>query len=222
MGALASLAPEGFRLMHIAEGILSPPVLAGGALAATVGVGIGLRRLRDEDIPRAAVLTAGFFVASLIHIPTGAGSVHLVLNGLMGLMLGWAAFPAIVVALTLQALIFQVGGLTVLGINTLIMAVPAVLVGRTVRPLLASGRSARTVLAGSAMAGGGAVALGAILGAAAVALGGREFHAAAGALLLLHVPVMLTEAMVTGCIGAFLHRVRPELLVPPQAAEPVP
>ncbi len=45
----------------------------------------------------------------------------------MGLLLGWPAFPAILVGLFLQALLFQFGGLTVLGVNTFNVAVPAVL-----------------------------------------------------------------------------------------------
>jgi cobalt/nickel transport system permease protein len=38
-------------------------------------------------------------VASLIHVPIGPSNAHLILNGLVGLLLGWGAFPAILVAL---------------------------------------------------------------------------------------------------------------------------
>jgi len=69
-----------------------------------------------------------FFVASLIHIPIGPSSAHLVLNGLVGVLLGWAAFPSIFVGLVLQALVFQFGGLTTLGVNTFAMAMPGVVV----------------------------------------------------------------------------------------------
>lgn len=46
-----------------------------------------------ESIPKVGVLSSAFFVATLIHVPVGPSSIHLVLNGLMGVMLGWAAFP---------------------------------------------------------------------------------------------------------------------------------
>ena len=89
-----------------------------------------------EAIPRVAILSAAFFVASLIHVPIGPVAEHLVLNGLMGLLLGWLAVPAILIALFLQALLFQFGGLTVLGVNTVTMAAPAVICFYAYRGLL--------------------------------------------------------------------------------------
>ena len=113
--------------MHISEGVLSPPVLiAGGGLAAA-GVAYALKKTDYDRVPQVGIVSAAFFVASLIHVPIGPASVHLVLNGLTGLLLGWAAVPAILVALFLQGIIFQFGGLTTLGVNTLNMALPAVL-----------------------------------------------------------------------------------------------
>ena len=115
--------------MHIVDGALSNPVVIGGAVAAAGGVAMGLRSLDLDRIPTAGVLAASFFVASLIHVPIGPSSVHLILNGLAGLLLGWAAFPALFVGLLLQAVFFGFGGLTVLGINALNIAFPAVLAG---------------------------------------------------------------------------------------------
>jgi len=86
------------------------------------------------------MVAAIFFLASLVHVPLGLSNAHLTLNGLVGLVLGWGAIPAIFVALSLQALLFQFGGLTTLGVNTLIMAAPAVLCALAFRPLLASSR----------------------------------------------------------------------------------
>src|SRR4030042_7141130 len=113
--------------MHISEGVLSPAVLAGGVALTVVGTAIGLKKMDYEAIPRVAILSAAFFGASLIHVPVGPVGLHLVLNGRMGLLLGWLAVPAILIALFLQALLFQFGGLTALGVNTVAMAGPAVL-----------------------------------------------------------------------------------------------
>ncbi len=117
--------------MHIPEGFLSGTpggigVLAAGAAVAATGTAIGLRKIDYEQMPRVAMLSAAFFVASLVHVPLGGTSVHLVLNGLVGLILGWAAFPAILIALFLQAVFFGFGGVTTLGLNTVTMALPAV------------------------------------------------------------------------------------------------
>ena len=122
--------------MHISEGILSGSVLISGGALAVAGTAIGLKKLDHERIARVGILSASFFVASLIHVPIGPSNVHLVMNGIVGLLLGWAAFPAILVALLLQAVFFQFGGITTFGINTIIMAAPAVICYYLFRPML--------------------------------------------------------------------------------------
>ena len=115
--------------MHIHEGVLHPAVLAAGWAITAGGLSFGLKRLPTQRIMHAALLAAGFFVASFIHFSVGAVNVHLTLNALVGLFLGWGAFPVIFTGLLLQALLFNYGGLTVLGVNTAVMALPAVLFG---------------------------------------------------------------------------------------------
>ena len=83
-------------LMHISEGILSAPVLICSGAIAAAGTINGLKKVDYEHIMPTALLSSTFFVASLIHVPLGPGSVHLVLNGLLGIILGWAAIPGIV------------------------------------------------------------------------------------------------------------------------------
>ena len=95
--------------MHISEGVLSGPVLLSGAALAVAGTAIGLKKLDYDQVAKVGMLSAAFFVASLIHVPIGPSNAHLILNGLVGLLLGWAAFPAILVALVLQAVLFQFG-----------------------------------------------------------------------------------------------------------------
>lgn len=198
--------------MHIAEGVLSAPVLFAGSALAAAGVGLGLRRIPESRVPFAGLLCAMFFLASLIHLPVGISSVHLVLNGLCGILLGWGAFPVLAVALLLQALLFGFGGLSALGVNTLVMATPAVICGALYR--LAARHGAPGVSRWlAAAAGAGAVALGVILMVSALWLsGGHRYLPLMGLVLLAHLPVMLVEALVTGAIVSALQRVRPELL----------
>ena len=113
--------------VHISDGVLTWPWLTGGFALAGILACLGSRRIRDEEIPRVAVLTAVFYVASLIHVRVPPTSVHLLLNGLVGLVLGWRAALAIPVGLFLQAALFSHGGFTTLGINSCIMVVPALL-----------------------------------------------------------------------------------------------
>lgn len=195
--------------MHIAEGILSPPVLlVGGALAAG-GVALGLRTLRDDEIPRTALLTTVFFIASLVHVPLGPSSVHLMLTGLCGILLGWRAFPALLIALVLQAVLFGFGGLLALGANTFILAAPAVAVGVPLRRWIAR-QPARASLAG-ALTGGLAILGSALLAAGALALSHHSFRGVAALLLAGSAPLIAIEAVITAGLVHFLVRLRPEL-----------
>lgn len=57
--------------MHIAEGVLSAPVLIAGAAAAAAGIAVGLKRLDESRLMTAGLVGAAFFIASLIHVPIG-------------------------------------------------------------------------------------------------------------------------------------------------------
>ena len=198
--------------MHISEGVLSPAILTGGAALTAIGVGIGLKKIDYEEIPNTGILTAGFFVASLMHIPIGPASAHLVLNGMLGLFLGWKAFPAILVGLALQALLFQFGGITTLGINTLNMALPAVicyyLFGWGVKK--SSGRLRFIITAFAS--GCCAILFAGILVGFSLYLNGDAFLPAAKLLVAAHLPVMLIEGILTATCALFLRKVRPELM----------
>lgn len=197
--------------MHISEGVLSGPVLLTGGLLAAGGVALGLKKMDYEKIPEVAVLTSAFFVASLIHIPIGPSNAHLILNGLIGLLLGWAAFPAILVGLILQAIFFQFGGLTSLGVNTFNMAFPAVASFYLFRGLSESRHHYLHLFSGF-LAGATAILGSALL--VALSLVGTEnvFLTAARLILIAHLPVMIIEGLIIGTAVGFLHKVRPELL----------
>ena len=208
--------------MHIYEGLLAATpsgqvVLVAGATAAAVATAIGLKKIDYERVPQIAVLSSAFFVASLIHVPIGPSSEHLVLCGLLGLILGWAAFPAVFIALLLQAVFFSYGGLTTLGVNTLIMAVPAVICHYLFRDAVRS-RSESTVFAVGFAAGGIAILLGAFLGAGALWAAGEEFRIFSKLVVLGHLPIVVVEGLVTGSVVVLLRKVRPELLEAPLLA----
>jgi cobalt/nickel transport system permease protein len=196
--------------MHISEGVLSPAVLAAGVGLTIVGTAIGLKKMDYEAIPRVAILSAAFFVATLIHVPVGPVGLHLVLNGLMGLLLGWLAIPAILVALFLQALLFQFGGLTVLGVNTVIMALPAVICFYLFRPWLR--RSGPLAGLAAFACGALAILLSGLLVAVALLFSGQGFLQVAQLALVAHIPVMVIEGLVTFFIFFFFKKVRPEML----------
>lgn len=201
-------------MAHIPDGILSLPVLVGGGVVAAVGVGLGLRRIDDRAIPRMAMLAAVFFTASLVSVPVGPSSVHLLLSGLMGVMLGLGVFPAVLVALILQAVLFGFGGLTTLGVNTVNIALPGAIVGLALGPMIR--RATSPLRAGTLAALGAAFSVFATGGLVSLSLwlSSSDFTPVAKILLLTYLPLAVAEAAVTGAITGFLVRVQPQALAP--------
>lgn len=196
--------------MHISEGVLSGPVIFSGIAATAVCTAIGLKKLDMKKIPEASLLSASFFVATFVHLPVGIGSVHLILNGIVGLLLGWAAFPVILVALLLQGVMFQYGGITILGVNTFIMAAPSVLCFYIFKKVK---KSKTNRLFGAAFACGAfAVFVSSILSALALLFTDEEFFAAAGTLVAANIPVMIADGLITALCLTFLKKVQPEIL----------
>src|SRR5262245_60707254 len=114
--------------VHISDGVLSPTWCAAGFVLAALLIAVENFRLpSEEEIVRVALMTSAFFVASLIHVRIGPTSVHLLLNGLVGVVLGWRAALAIPVGLFLQAALIGHGGFTSLGVNSCVMTLPALL-----------------------------------------------------------------------------------------------
>ncbi|WP_346914156.1 cobalt transporter CbiM [uncultured Roseibium sp.] len=201
-------------MAHIPDGILSAPVLIGGAALAVGGVALGLRRLTDQAIPKAAILSAAFFAGSLIAIPVGPSSVHLLLSGLMGIMLGFGAFPAVAVALMLQAVLFGFGGLTTLGVNTFNIALPGVLLAMALGPTIRATSSPVRRMALAATVGALAVLGTGGLVAVSLALSSSDYTPVASILLATYLPLAIGEAFVTAAVVGFLARVHPEALSP--------
>ncbi len=214
--------------MHIPDGIVPLSVAAAGYVSTGGLTWFSLRRIRQtvddvqSQVPKAALLTAAFFIASWIHIPVPPTSVHLILNGLLGVVLGYYAIPAILIGLFLQAVMFQHGGLTTLGVNATMMGVPALLAYFIFRSRHLFGL--RDSRAGTAVFGFLAGGLGLGL-AAAIAfyvlistipgnMDVEQERAAITALILAHGPLMVIEGILTAMLVLFLQKVKPELLDP--------
>jgi cobalt/nickel transport system permease protein len=196
--------------MHISEGVLSAPVLISGGALALAGASIGLKKIDYEHIAQVGVLSSAFFVASLIHVNVGPSSVHLVLNGLVGLILGWAAIPAVLVALILQAVFFQFGGLTTLGVNTVIMAFPAVICYYIFTPIIHKDNALALFAAFSC--GFFSVFLSALFMGLALIFTEENFWEVSWLIVIANLPVMIIEGIITIFCLLFLKKVHPAML----------
>lgn len=197
--------------MHISDGILSTPVIAGGWVVAAGLTAACLRKVQLEEIPKISVLTAVFFVADLFSFPVGPTSVHLILNGLMGVILGIRAFPAVLLGVTLQTILLGHGGVTVIGENTVNLGGGA-LVAYGVWQLRHLTRHRRREVVFGALAGASGVFSSGILMASAILLAGGSFVTQAKLVVGAHVLIMFLEAVVVGTAAGFLIKVKPEAL----------
>jgi len=198
--------------VHLSDGAIADAWVAGGFAVGALLLLVALYRFREDEVPRIGVLTAAFFVGSSIHIklailPT---SVHLILNGLVGVVLGRRAPLAVTIGLGLQYLLLAHGGYTTLGLNACVVGIPAVLAGMAYPLLKRLGvpAFARGVILGGAAAAG-AVALNFLV----LLFAGKEDWATLAKLVLLaHAPVVVIEALMLGVIVRYVEKVKPEML----------
>lgn len=212
--------------MHIPDGILPAQLCIAGYGITGFMTWHSLRKINQqsnpqESLPKASLLIATFFVASSIYIPIPPASVHLILNGLLGVILGYFAFPAIIIGLFFQALVIGHGGLTTLGVNAAMMGIPALLayhlfqlrhrLGKPLRPQIATGIFA---FAGGAIGLGMAavIFLTIVITAIPADMDAQTEQTAIVSLAIAHIPLMLLEGLFTAVLATFLQRVKPELL----------
>jgi cobalt/nickel transport system permease protein len=208
--------------VHISDGVLSFWGWGIGAAIAVILYLPSLYRITEEEIPRIALLTAAFFVASSIHVKVAGTSVHLLLNGLVGVVLGRRAPLAIVVGLVLQAVLLGHGGYTTLGVNAAILTVPALIANILFR-LIAGNRSPLFVRR-AFWAGWVAGTISVLLTATATSLvliiaGTEDWRVIATVVFVAHLPLALIEGGIVGSAAGIMARVKPELLLPAAAAE---
>ncbi|KDE54808.1 cobalt transporter CbiM [Methanoculleus sp. MH98A] len=207
--------------MHISDGVLPMPVIVAGWVITIILLAGTLRWAAKNgdiarEIPKLSVMAGAFFVASLIHIDIPPSSAHLILNGLVGVVLGPLSYLALFIGLTLQALLFQHGGITVIGINTVNVGIPALI---CYLAFLAGSKRGIPLPAIGGVCGGLGVLLTVVLLVLVLVVSGDQFFAVAGLLAGAHLPIAVAEAIVTGAVVGYLVRVKPELLPIPLKGE---
>ena len=213
--------------MHIPDGLMDPIVAAIGMVEFLFVIGAALvisrKDLRDKELPRVALLSAGIFVAQMVNFPIGGGTTgHLIGGALFAIMVGPAmAVVGMTVVLLIQALMFGDGGITAFGLNGLNMAVIAPLTGWGVFNLIKPIAS-RTERLGEGMAVAVASWASVFVAAAACtaelavsyAISSGAYGIAATvavpAMLGYHAIIGIGEAMITVGIVAYVHQVSPE------------
>ncbi len=207
--------------MHIPDGLLDVATSAGTTAVSGATLAYALHRVRRDLPDRAAPLmgmtAACLFAAQTLNFPLfiAPTSGHLLGGVLAAVLLGpWGGILVIAAVVVVQCLLFQDGGLTALGANTLILGLVGSGLGyaifSTVRRWV-PGQAG--VVAGATVAAWFSVQLGAVVASVLIAIGPNfAIGQILGVMLLAHAIIGLAEAVVTGLAVSFVMRARPDLI----------
>lgn len=196
--------------MHISEGVLKPEILVPAGIITAGLTAYLLYKIKPNDIVRTACMSAVFFVGSFVHFPLGPSSLHLVLGGVVGAFSGRFAFLSILVALLFQGIFFGFGGLSTLGVNALIIGLPAIFGAYFVRLGNEKTKSLQKLF--YFLAGFVPVAISSILLSAVLLLNGDEFRTIASLVLLTNSALCVIEGLICALLLSFIAKTYPEFL----------
>jgi cobalt/nickel transport system permease protein len=192
-------------------------------LLAIIGVGLALRRsqqsLGERQVPMMGVLAAFVFAAQMLNFTVAGGtSGHLIGGALAAILLGpWAGILTMTTVVSIQALLFQDGGLLVMGANILDMGIIATLVGYGVyRGVMSLARGRRWGLFVGGFVGSW---LSVVTAAAACAIqlafsGTFALGLALPAMVGVHVLIGIGEGLIAAAALGFVAATRSDLLEP--------
>jgi len=218
-----------YLAMHIPDGFLSLPVSLVTWVISMALIALALRQVQtdyqDRAVPLMGVCAAFIFAAQMINFPIPGGtSGHLLGGTLAGILLGpWAGTLVMTVVFIVQAVLFQDGGLTVLGANIFNMGLIGTFGGYYLYKVLRSAlgfNSWRGMAIATAVTAWASVVAGSLVCALQLALSGTvPLTVAITAMLVWHVLIGIGEALVTLVAVGYVWRTRPDLLYdPPRSA----
>ena len=210
--------PLTVQAMHIPDGFLSLMISLVCWILAAGSIVLAIQNSRksfdDHLVPLAGIMAAFIFAAQMINFPVAGGtSGHFIGAALATVVLGpWLGILVMTAVITLQALLFQDGGLVVMGANILAMGVvPALISYGFYRAAVK--RSRRTQLLTVAGASWLAVMGGALLVSLLLGFSGTSsFRVAVPAMLGIHAFIGIGEALITVAAFSFIRNARPQLL----------
>lgn len=206
--------------LHAPDGFFSIPVSAAGYAVSALVVGYAIhranRQFNERMVPMMGVMAAFIFAAQMINFPVAGGtSGHLIGGALAAIVLGpWAAILVVTAVVGLQALLFQDGGLVVMGVNIFTMSIMSVLSGYAAYWLVARlGRGYAQLTAGGFIAAWASVVAAAVATALLLGASGTTSLAVAlPAMTATHMVIGIGEGLITVFALAFIHKARPDIL----------
>lgn len=223
--ALWHWTTEPHLAMHIPDGFLSLRVIFVTSIAALGLIALALNRVqaeyKEKAVPLMGVCAAFVFAAQMINFPIPGGtSGHLLGGTLASALLGpWAGSLVMTVVFIVQSVMFQDGGLTVLGANIFNMGLIGTFGGYYLYKAIrfAIGRDKlQGVVAGAAVAGWTSVVVGSAIAAIELAISGTvPLAVALTAMVSWHILIGIGEALITVVALSSIWRTRPDLFYDP-------
>lgn len=221
-----------YLALHIPDGFLNLPVIVVTWVLAIGLIALALNKVQAEyqekAVPLMGVCAAFIFAAQMINFPIPGGtSGHLLGGTLAGALLGpWAGSLVMVAVFIVQAVLFQDGGLTVLGANIFNMGLIGTFGGYYLYKAIrfAIGRDKLSgMVVGVAVAAWTSVVVSAIVCAIQLALSGTvPLNVALTAMVAWHVLIGIGEALITVVALTFVWRTRPDLFYDPPRRATLP
>ena len=204
--------------LHIPDGFLNLAVSLACWIITIITLASAISRtnkaLGEKQIPLMGVMAAFIFAAQMINFPVAGGtSGHLLGGALAAIMLGpWAGMLVMTAVIAVQALLFQDGGLLVMGANILNMGLVTAAIGYGLyRSVSNQSKSVKLAIAGAAA--WLSVMAGALLTSLQLWLSGTsDLQIVIPAMLGVHMLIGLGEALITVAALTFIFRTRPDLL----------
>lgn len=206
------------QALHVPDGFLSLLIALVSWVLALVFIVFAMRNSQesfDEKlVPLAGIMAAFIFAGQMINFPVAGGtSGHFIGAALAAVVLGpWLGMLVMTAVIVLQALLFQDGGLVVMGANILVMGVtPAFISYGLYRAVANRGRRIQlfTIAGASWLSVMGAALLVALLLGFS---GTSSFRIAVPAMLGIHAVIGLGEAFITVAALSFIMNICPQLL----------
>lgn len=204
--------------MHIPDGFLSLAVALVFWVVTVALLVVAVRKtqhqLGERQIPLMGVMAAFIFAAQMINFPVAGGtSGHLLGGVLAAVTLGpWAGMLVMASVIAVQGLLFQDGGLLVMGANIFNMGLLTAALG-SLYYVLAGNQSKGVKMVVVAVLAWLSVMAGALFTALQLGFSGTSpFGVVVPAMLGVHTVIGVGEALITVAAVAFIMQVRPDLL----------
>jgi cobalt/nickel transport system permease protein len=204
--------------LHIPDGFLTLIVSLIFWLITIVMVGLAVSKtnksLGEKQIPLMGVMAAFIFAAQMLNFPIAGGtSGHFLGGALAAIVLGpWAGILVMTAVVGVQALLFQDGGLLVMGANIFNMGILTAVIGFGLyRLVIHLKRGPRLAVAG----GGAWIATMAAALVTSLQLwlsGTTRLEIVLPAMLGVHALIGVGEGLITVAALAYIEQTRPDLL----------